>query len=354
MEEPIESSVDTTLYPKITNHIKEVVKRLSYKLGNPFDLPENIPIVGTVKLHGTHADILVYSDKTIVFQSRNKSNLLTTSDNQGFATSMTSKSSTILSLRSQYLDRWRLHNPNSELDKTQPVVIAGEWIGSKIQKDVALCQLSKRFVIISVKINGSWVLDSEYAGIEAPEDDIYNISRGGLYSSLLYPLDPEGTSENIEPMAESVADNCPFAESFGVTGAGEGIVWKLIPYHSDPDLWFKTKGGRFKPNFTPAPKKPAQGILEKRKAAAKLAKAWCYGYRLRQGWEYLAEKHIERSLKGIGAFIKWMQNDILLEEEGYIDEHGVDKQMLKTEIVKIAKSWFLEQLKEKKPTQYDI
>jgi hypothetical protein len=345
MEEP--SPQTSTLYPKITNHIKGVVKALRQKLHDPSNpaapiIIPPIPIVGTVKLHGAHADILIHHDNTIVLQSRNTTNLSVTTDIYSFAASMTPKTAAILKLRDQYLARWRELNPEKHLDESIPVTIAGEWIGTKIQKDVAICLLSRRFVIISVKINGSWVLDSEYALVEDVAADMYNISRGGVYHSTLYPEDPKRTVAALEALAEKTAARCPFAESFGVVGEGEGLVWKLVPYFSDADLWFKTKGGKFKPNFTPAPKKPAQGKGEKQEQAVKLAMAWCGEERLQQGWDYLREKGIEQTMQGLGDYLNWMQSDVLIEEEGYIIEHKVDVQMLRMEIMKVAKAWYVE------------
>jgi hypothetical protein len=295
-----------------------------------------------VKLHGTHADILVSSSNTITLQSRNNAVLLETADNLGFANAMSRKHPTILRLRDQLVDRWKELNAEKRLDAALPITIAGEWIGENVQKGVAVSKLSRRLVIISAKINGSWVADSEYADIEAPQDDIYNISRAGTYHSVLYPEDPQRTIDDLEPLAETIAAHCPFAKSFGITGEGEGVVWKLVPYISDSDLWFKTKGGRFKPTFTPAPKKPPVDQAEKQQRATALAEAWCSEQRLEQGWDYLREKSLEQNMKGIGAFLKWLQLDIITEEKHYISKHAVDEDMLKKVIIARGKAWYLE------------
>ncbi|KAF2180953.1 hypothetical protein K469DRAFT_714156 [Zopfia rhizophila CBS 207.26] len=339
--------IESTLYPKITNHIQEVVKTLRWQHRDPENpekevVLEPIPIVGTVKLHGTHADILIYSDNQIVLQSRNKTHLQTTADNQGFAAAMSRKSHTLLSLRNRYQERWKQLNPNAKLDTSKPIIIAGEWIGEKIQKGVALVHLSKRLVIISAKINGEWVNDEQYGNIYDEPNGIYNISRAGFYHATLYPENQQQTIDELDKLAEAVAAKCPFAETFGLTGEGEGIVWKLVPYIDNADLWFKTKGGKFKPTFTPAPKKPAEGTSEKWEAAASVAKAWCSEQRLEQGWDVLREKGIERNMKGIGEFLKWVREDILVEEKGYIEENAVDESVLKVEITRIAKGWYVE------------
>jgi hypothetical protein len=344
----------STLYPKITTHIPQIINQLQC-LNRDLDHPdvnialEPIPFIGTVKLHGTHADILVYSDGRIVFQSRNITGLSVEKDNQGFAATMSNRREAVIQLRDSYLARWRELNPGATTEEDLPVLIAGEWIGKNIQKDVAIAQLSRRFVVVSININGQWQKDEEYSDISLPTHDIYNASRAGLFRTTLYPEDYERTVSAIEQMTEEVAAHCPFAATFGTTGLGEGIVWKPLhpQYNADPSLWFKSKGGKFKPKFFRPPKQTVgTGTLEeRRKAAATTVTAWCSQQRLEQGWDVLREKGIERDVKALGDFLKWIQRDILDEEKIHIGEHGVDEASLKLEIAKIAKPWYRAQLR---------
>jgi hypothetical protein len=305
-----------------------------------------IPIVGTIKLHGTHADILIHNDDRIVFQSRNIVGLQVAKDNAGFATTMSQKTKALLRLRDLYVARFTQLNPDTPLDPTHPILIAGEWIGQSIQKGVAISQLSKRFVIISVKINNQWQRDCDYGGIALPNHDIYNVSRAGIFHRILYPSDPQRTISELEPLAEQVARQCPFAATFGLDGEGEGIVWKpsLAPYNANPSLWFKTKGGRFKPTFARAPRQSPERAEQNREVAAEVAKVWTSEHRLEQGLEYMREHGIQRTMKGTAPFLKWVQSDIVVEEKGYIAEHGVDVPMLRIEVAKIAKPWYVERL----------
>ena len=337
----------STLYPKVTQHVSAVVKTLHtlhHESGSADKTPlEPVPLVGLVKLHGTHADILVYNDDRIILQSKNVSNLTTANDNCGFAAAMTDKTATILDIRDKYIARWTTLNPNTSLDRTCPVLIAGEWIGTTIQKYVAVSQLSRRFVIISVAINNAWIDDSQYPSIEAPGSAIYNISCGGRFTATLYPDDIRRTLAEVEKLAEEVAASCPFAASFGIIGEGEGIVWKPVPSHLNfnPALWFKTKGGRFKPTFAPAPKTLPVDQQEKRDAADAVAKIWCTEERLQQGWDFLKEIGVERDMKGLRRYLKWVQDDVLTEEKAYIEENGFDEVMLKISIAKIARVWYV-------------
>jgi hypothetical protein len=342
---------NSTLYPKITTHIPNIVKTLKEFHSDSATSEQEavlgpIPIVGTVKLHGTHADILIHSDNRIVFQSRNVVGLDSNKDNAGFATCMSSKTKALLRLRDLYLARWQQLNISTRIDPTLPVLIAGEWIGKGIQSDVAICSLSKRFIIVSVNINGQWQKDTDYGGIALPNHDIYNISRAGYFNATLYPEEPQRTIDELQALAEQVAKQCPFAETFGLQGEGEGLVWKLTlpPYNSNPDLWFKTKGGRFKPTFACPPRQSPESVEQNRDAAAAVAKVWCSEQRMEQGLECMEEKGIKRNMKGLTQYLRWVQNDILIEEKGYIAEHKIDVPSLKIEIAKIAKPWYTDHL----------
>ncbi|KAI4921246.1 uncharacterized protein J4E92_008235 [Alternaria infectoria] len=268
----------------------------------------------------------------------------------GFAATMSEKNKAMLGLRDVYLARWKELNPGARLGEDSPVVIAGEWIGEKIQKDVAIAQLSRRFVIVSVNINGTWQKDEAYSDISLPAHGIYNASRAGVFHTTLYPDNYERTVSEVERMTEEVAAHCPFAATFGISGLGEGIVWKPVPtqYNADTSLWFKSKGGKFKPTFFRLPKQHegADIIKERRKAAATVAAAWCSQQRLEQGWDVLREKGVERDVRALGDFLKWIQFDILEEEKRHIKEHGVDEAALKIEIAKIAKPWYRAKLRE--------
>jgi hypothetical protein len=155
------SSTDSTLYPQITTHVDEVIATLRQLNRDPEEpglevFLHPIPIIGTVKLHGTYADIVTHSDDTITFQSRNLTNLSTAKDNQGFAAAMSQNTQALSQPKDLYLSRWRELNPTSALDESLPVIIAGEWIGEKIQTGVAIAQLSRRFVVVSININNRW------------------------------------------------------------------------------------------------------------------------------------------------------------------------------------------------------
>ena len=136
-----------TLYPKIrklTDLVYEMKKH--YPDTNKFELQ------GTVKLHGTHADIVFDSTSdNIRLQSRNQRDLQLDKDNCGFAAFVqATKTKTLLDLRDRIVERYHKLNPGTEI--TGKVVLCGEWCGTGIQKKVALCNLPKFFAIISIQV----------------------------------------------------------------------------------------------------------------------------------------------------------------------------------------------------------
>jgi hypothetical protein len=65
------SDVKSTLYPKITGKIEDIKYHISKHVEqHPGNGP--FPFTGTVKLHGTHADLVVHKDERVICQSRNR------------------------------------------------------------------------------------------------------------------------------------------------------------------------------------------------------------------------------------------------------------------------------------------
>ncbi|KAL9120484.1 MAG: hypothetical protein Q9187_002962, partial [Circinaria calcarea] len=90
----------STKYPKISGKVQDFLANLSrLELS---DQPTTIPLTGTVKLHGAHADIVVHADNTIQLQSRNVLDLKLENDSYGYAAFMLPLRPEILSLKDRY------------------------------------------------------------------------------------------------------------------------------------------------------------------------------------------------------------------------------------------------------------
>ncbi|KAI9730873.1 MAG: hypothetical protein M1834_005591 [Cirrosporium novae-zelandiae] len=337
--------MESTLYPKITNRITDVLRDLDRAL-YPNVSPRIIPLVGTVKLHGTHADIVIRGDNSIALQSRNRTSLSLEADNYKFAQFMWVLQPQILNLKQQYHARYTELNPGGPaMDPEFPLIIAGEWIGQGIQTGVAIAQLSPRFVIVSAAINGSWLPDNDYADIHNEATGIYNISRGGFFHNYLDRNDVEASKEKLQVLANDIEKKCPFGESFGIHGVGEGVVWKLRNHSGDPKFWFKVKGPKFSTSSMPKMSKIQDPTVEGKKAQAReFTEAIVTARRLEQGLEYLEEMGVNRDQNGMGVFLKWVVNDCLTEEKREMQERGIGVKMLSKEINSKAKAWYSKKL----------
>ncbi|KAH9208036.1 hypothetical protein DL95DRAFT_481455 [Leptodontidium sp. 2 PMI_412] len=296
-----------TFFPKITLKI--------------FD---HLPLTGTVKLHGIHLDLVIYPDDTVRLQSRYAHSIGLENDVYDFAKHMLPRQKEIIALRTRYISRYKDMNPSANISKDTPLIIAGEWIGRGINNGVAVCELPEKcFVIISVCVNNRWLPDEPYSKISNEAAGIYNISRGGFYNATIdvtTEKTPNVPMEMLQAYTLVVERSCPFAETFGISGNGEGIVWKAEhPLSEHPQLWFKTK----------SPLYNHQRRLEKMQSdnPRVLAKVFAEDYvteaRLDQVFHYLLEIRIVPNEQAEKEFVTWLVNDIEVGER-YVSAGGAE------------------------------
>lgn len=351
METPTPPS--STLYPKISGKHADFIANIEYHRENfpafPKDATE-IPLVGTVKLHGAHNDIVIHADDTIQFQSRNVVNLGLENDSYNFVKTMNPQRADILTLKKRIHSRFRERNPGVAIEDEQPLVIAGEWIGPGVQKVVAISEVPTRLlIIISICINGKWQPDEDYADIYCPEIGVYHVSRGGWYRSSIPLGDVEkmkAALEALQPLGDEVERECPFAKTFGLIGQGEGIVFKptLGTVGEDAQFWLKVKGPLAMTGGLRVRKLKKEVGMEQVELAKAFAETVVTEPRLEQAWDFLRETGVEQSGKGIGSFLKWLHGDVEIEEKREIEELGVDKALLNKQVVYIGRTWYLKRV----------
>ncbi|KAK3644325.1 hypothetical protein LTR22_015235 [Elasticomyces elasticus] len=330
----IPSSASSTLYPKISGKLAEIHYHLnSYRHFHPAlsPHPNSYPFIGTTKLHGTHADILIKATGEISLQSRNRTDLSVANDNLGFAAFCLARELAIRRLAARILDRSRTLHHTSELG--EEVLLAGEWIGSGIQRGVAISKLEKSFVLCSIRIENkrSWEHIEDYA-------DIFNTQK--VYTTSAKP--------EAKILTLGVADACPFGKAMGVDGKGEGIVWtpsRLSDLPNTEDFWLKTKEEHFRSVAVPQRKEKLPESADAREKAKAFAELNCTEGRLEQAWAYLLEMGVGRDMKGMSTFLGWMTKDIEVEEKREIESGGFGR-MWKGEVARVAKVWYERKLVE--------
>ncbi|KAF7192197.1 hypothetical protein HII31_06583 [Pseudocercospora fuligena] len=336
-------------YPSTGKH----VKHLGHEVGNyarqlqrdfpDIAIPKAFPFIGTVKLHGTHADVLQDENGRILCQSRNR--LITPeNDNCGFAKFVARNVDTITELFSRVSDRFTEMNlREGSLPTTKMIMLSGEWIGQGIQKGVAISQLKPAFVIFGIKsFDDRWEKIQHYANIECPGSRIYNICRGGIWHANVSTEDNGAEFETLAMRyTDQIAAACPFGKLFGVTGEGEGLVWTPSVTSTIPnkeEFWVKTKGEKFR--GAPPIEKQIENFarMEMRQKIEVFAERHCHEQRLNQGLEYLAEMAVD-GRRAIGTFIAWMQKDIEKEESAEIQELALSAGWRK-EVARRARVWY--------------
>ncbi len=309
------------------------------------ELP-TVPLIGTVKLHGTNASF-VYRKGEITFQSKN--NVVTPfEDNYGFARYMQPMH--------PYLHG--LVDSITEIDVDDTVTVYGEWAGKGIQGGVGIGEIEKSFFIFAIKIGEGddyyWLDMEKWSWLDNPTIRIYNLydeKRFPVYRVDLDLENPNAITEYLTERTLEVENECPVAKKFGSQGIGEGIVWRpasstgFFTTDSDSGFMFKVKGEKHSDN------KNKNGKLvsvdpEKLASINEFVDVTCTDHRLEKGIDYLNESNMEISFKSISVFLKWVYDDIALEEADVIAASGLERKEIGKPIANKARNWYIQRMEQ--------
>lgn len=275
---------------------------------------------GTVKLNGTNAAIVKYKNGEYKFQSRERE-LSLDFDNDNFMKEMSNK------------DYQKLFDKIQFNDYT---VIFGEWCGKGIQKGMAINQLPRMFVIFDINIDGQYQDIKDYSFIQDNENGIYNIMQFKTFNITIDFNNPEKSVEELTKYTNEVAEECPVGKYFGVSGFGEGIVWKCCD--NGQRYIFKTKNEKYKVSKEKNTVSIEPEVMENIKNFIEYAVT---ENRLKQGLDKLTELGLPISIESTGNYIKWVVNDILKEEKDVLIKNNIEiKKINKYISEKVKKYWF--------------
>jgi hypothetical protein len=275
---------------------------------------------GTVKLHGTNAAIVKYRDGRLEYQSRERV-LSLEQDNANFMMSMMPKDTRVLF---------------SGIEFDDYCAIYGEWCGGNIQKGVAINGLPKMFVIFGIKVDDEWVELPSWK--HDNENGIYNILQFPTYNVEIDFNNPETVQNKLIEDTLAVEEECPVGKYFGVSGIGEGIVYKCT---TNPNLIFKSKGEKHSVSKV----KTLNAVdVEAMAGVQEFVDNVVTENRLEQGLTYFYENKIEISPKTTGEFLRWVVTDVLKEEIDTIVANQLDMKKVKNAVVNKARVWFLNKI----------
>jgi hypothetical protein len=331
-----------TKFPSIEK-LRHLISNLQHSLDSQDSRP--IPLLGTTKLHGAHVDIVIYPDSSIRLQSRNVLDLTPSNDVHSFAKWVAPKTQTILTLHDAYHTRFQTLNPTTPISPTSPLILACEFIGRGIQKNVAIAQLDPRLVILTAQLNNTWLPTEPYSDITAEDDSIYHVVRGGVWHLTLDLSNPSATEAAMNDLVQAVEQSCPFGKTFAIDGTGEGIVWSVADTarFNGPRFWCKTKGEKHAVSCAHA----VDGRLQHKEKLLAFTDAVVTEPRLEQGLAYLEEMGVAKDVASTGVFVKWLAADCLKEEREEIREKGIDEKQLRGAIAAKGSAWFRKHLEER-------
>ena len=316
---------------------RHLVKNLPYIFSDK--VPDVLNFNGTVKLHGTHADV-IQENNEIIIQSRNRV-LSIEKDNEGCARFFEDRKQAIKTLFDKL----------SENIGTDHLLIAGEYCGRGIQSKVAICKLPRMFVVFAIKRldTDQWVDILQYVDIINDKNNaIYNVCLAPTYQLAVTLETPETAIIQMDELTKQVDTKCPFADIFGVNGPGEGIVWTCVE-NTTSDLWFKTKGATHVTPIIPTIKN-TDSLMEE------LIIPRMTQQRMEQGISYLVDLgHDPKLIKNINIFADWICNDIIKEELDILEDSGIPMITIRKHIRLAACEWFKTTIKfTKKELNFDL
>lgn len=318
-----------TKYPKI-GKFKDVFVHVNKAF--VFGESKIIDFVGSVKLHGTNA--AVCRKRTLegyIDYALSRENVISVEkDNAGFAFFHETKHDLFGDILNQA--EYNLTDDQKELFPTGYLLtIFGEWCGGSIQKNVALNQLTKRFVVFGLKLSDlekdtvakkpSIWLDHSWIGM--PESGIHNISKFKSFNVTIDFDKPATALEEINALTLQVELECPFSKEFGASGTGEGIVWAGVDA-SGNILRFKSKGEKHS-GKSETKVKPATDLI-KLENVNQFAEYAVTDGRITQAIQSslgIGNEHL-LTLEHIGDIIKWVRSDIASEEINALIDSGLE------------------------------
>ena len=319
-------------FPSI-NQFKNLIKDVrSSSDWNKTPYP-TIKFIGTTKIHGTNSSVVFNPDKTVEFQSRERT-LTIESDNAGFCMWGTRNIDVLTKTYDNVVN-------NTTIKPDDTVVIYAEFCGGSIQKGVALTQLPKMFVVFNITIingeNRTELSPTLIKNLVERSSDIFTV-----YDFPTWEIDidfnaPQLSQNKLVEITNAIEQECPVGKHFGVSGIGEGVVWAS----EDFKYRMKVKGTIHSSSHVKTVKEIAACDIERMNSIDEFVETVITENRLNQGLDKLGEMGLVIDVKNTGAYLKWVVNDALKEEKDVIIASNFDMKEITPKMSdKAKKFWF--------------
>ncbi|WP_298751930.1 RNA ligase family protein [uncultured Arcobacter sp.] len=332
---------------------------------SPAEYPD-VKVIGSPKVHGTNAGISIHPDGVVIGMS--KENILVEispdndvkikSGNANFEDYVIANYETFREIRQTFTD----------LNIVKPkeiFTIYGEWTGKGIQNGVAVNSLDKFLMVFNMKMTtiedgntvSRWIDEKMFNTCFQHLDKyntirMFNIKQFTNYEFVFNINNVEACQEYMDEKTLEVEENCPVASFVAdhdnvelPMTIGEGIVW--IAWYKNERFIFKTKGDKHTKTPQKSKKTRVSNIdIEQMKNITEFIETYCTEDRMEQGIQQIFGIGNDIDIKQIGDYIRWVVNDIRIEEADVISESGLEMKHIGKYIQNKAKRYFFDKLKE--------
>ena len=340
------------IYQKYVNHTN----------GETQDNVLSVKFTGTIKLHGSNAGVVLNFDSETDFtyypQSRSRV-ISIESDNLDFSQFAYNPKVRDFLTNFMYEEVYKAFS-EEERKSILSVAVYGEWAGVGIQKGVAISEMERFFAPFEVavykkpseeylKLHQAENVEHQrfFLPLEVQEEllneelRIFPISKIVKPYEITIELDEKGfykASETLSDITNMVEKEDPFGKAFGISGVGEGVVWKMAEPNFDfGEIRFKVKGEK---HAVSKVKTIAPVDFEKLAKVQEAVDLYATENRFEQGVQYLQEMQIPMDSKSIGEFIKWVQSDIIKEHSEAMLSSGINVKSVTNLVAKKAAEWY--------------
>lgn len=334
-----------------------------------FDYLKPKPVVtftATEKVHGTNASVCYSNSDGVWCQSRE--NVITVEkDNMGFAWFIEQNKEKVISIIKELAKE-----KNIDLN-THIISLYGEYAGGNIQKNSALTNSEKCFIIFEhFKVSpiepqedsdtgtiekAKWYKTISYSDfgvpephiewVESPENKIYNIMNFDTWSFTIDFNKPERSQNDLIALVQEIIEpSSPLGKKFGhEANVGEGVVISHL-FEDGSLIQAKVKGEAHAKGSSKV--KTLKVVdTEKLDKIDKCIEEICHNWRFEQMFDLVKESNngFFPDMKNISEFIKLVNQDTIKEEFVIISDYGFEPKEVLSKVTKISKLWYIDRLK---------
>jgi hypothetical protein len=241
----------------------------------------------------------------------------------------------------------------AKLVDDKPFIIYGEWCGPGIQKGVAINGIPNRiFAVFGIRWINSDLFESHPLVLQKIIGDIPDLHVLPYFEST-FVVPWEGPRDETEELLNRINSHVhnveredPWVKStFGISGIGEGLVFYPINpgYAAFSSLTFKAKGAA---HSVVAATKPVQYDATIVASLKEFADLVVTPARLEQARGIVNINDFTFEMKNIGAFMKWINQDILKECSVELDVSKLNRNDAMKACSLKARNWYMEESKK--------